>query len=78
MTYKNVVFLVLDSLSYLNFDYLKSNFDIIDLYKYSSIVFNNVFSQAPYTEAALTSLLTSNNILDNNGDLFNLKYKKIT
>lgn len=76
MTYKNVVFLVLDSLSYRDFDYLKSNFDIIDLYKDNSIVFNNIFSQAPYTEAALTSLLTSNNILDDKGYLFNLKYKK--
>ncbi|MDZ7543493.1 sulfatase-like hydrolase/transferase, partial [Clostridium perfringens] len=78
MKYKNIIFLVMDSLSHNNIDYLKKNLNIIDTYKDNALIFDNVFSQAPYTEAALGALLTGTNVLDYEGYLMNLKHRKYT
>lgn len=71
--YNNVVLILLDSLSYSNMDYLNTNFPLVEKYKENMVLFNNVFSQAPYTEAALISLLTGSRTLDYNGYLMNIE-----
>ena len=69
---KNVILLVIDSMGQKHFD-MYPNFDKLFLSKVISdgIYFNNVYSQGPYTEAALMGLLSGQKTLDYNGYLRN-------
>lgn len=74
LKYKNIIFILCDSLTFINEEHIYNNFDLIKEYKENILFFNNIFSQGPYTEAAIQSLLSGNNTLDN-GDYFqNIKY----
>lgn len=73
---KNVIVLLCDSLSY-DEDFF-NDMPCLKSIRDNCLVFNNYFSQAPYTEAALNSLLSSTNTLDYKGYFNNLKHKPIT
>lgn len=76
--YKNIVFIVCDSITNYNQEFLKENFTFYNKYKENIISFDGITSQAPYTEAALVPLLTSTNTIEHKGYLNNLKYKPYT
>lgn len=71
---KNIVLFVLDSL---NYSHVKSS--PVELMPFTrkleeeSIVCENMFSQAPYTEAAVMNLYCSQNVLDNGGYLYRFR-----
>lgn len=66
--YKNVVFLIFDALTDKN--NFEDKFDILKKYKENIIYFDNIYSQAPFTEAAISALLSGKNILDNRKGYF--------
>lgn len=76
---KNVLFIVLDSITNNQiFNSVNSKDKVPFLYKLRehSITGDKMYSQAPYTEAALMSLLGSLDTLDNNGYMEKFKNKK--
>lgn len=72
MKYKNIIFLLCDSLTFVDNEYLHNKLKFIDKYKENTLVFDNIFSQGPYTEAAVNALLTSTSILNYEGYFQNL------
>lgn len=73
---KNIIVLLCDSLSY--DEEFFNDMPYLDSIKKNSFIFENYYSQAPYTEAAINSLLSSTNTLDYQGYFNNLKYKPQT
>ena len=72
MKYKNIIFFLCDSLTYVDEAHLYNNFNILKKYKNNIKFFNNLYSQGPYTEAAINPLLTSTNSLDYGGYFQNI------
>lgn len=77
---KNVIFLVIDSLLYTRLGKFRnySPTPFIDELMTTSVFTENMYSQAPFTEAAVISLLSSANTLDNGGYLKRFKNQKKT
>lgn len=73
---KNVYFIVLDSLEGSALFSNRNNSKFIDRLSGKSLCGNNMYSEAPYTEAALNCLLSSKHTLENNGHMMRLKDKK--
>ena len=75
---ENVVFLVIDSLLYTRLGFKRdlSPTPFIDEVVKKSIYADNMYSQGPFTEAAIMSLLTSSNTMDNGGYYKKLKYAR--
>ena len=76
---KNILFIVVDSVTNTqlfnnSFSYIKAPF--LNELRKQSITGDNMYSQAPYTEAALMSLLGSIDTLDNGGYMEKFKNKK--
>lgn len=71
----NVIFLVVDSLLYTSLGFKReySPTPFIDKIIKESTYADNMYAQAPFTEAAIISLITSGNTMDNGGYLKKLK-----
>lgn len=72
---KNVILIINDSMRYEAIGdnpirWGKSATPFIDSIKNECLVANNMYSQGPYTEAAMKSLLTGRDLLDNGGYLY--------
>ncbi|MBS5799852.1 MAG: sulfatase-like hydrolase/transferase [Clostridiales bacterium] len=76
--YKNIIFVLSDAIAKLDDTNFKEHFTLLDEMKENVIYYNNMFSQGPYTEAAINVLLSSTNCLDYKGYMNNLKYKPYT
>ncbi len=75
---KNVVLLVIDSM---NYSHIKKNPQLVPFLTKTmneNVYFNNMFSQAPYTEAAEMSVYCGQNVLDYGGYLKRFKNAKCT
>ena len=72
----NIIYLIIDSLSYERLESLKDNFGygsfINDLAE-NGISFEKMYSQAPYTEAAAQAMYCGQKTLDKGGHLFRFK-----
>lgn len=67
---KNVIFLTIDAFCYKNLELKIGNEFVTPFLNYlahKSIHFTNMYSQAPYTEAALVSILSGERTLENGG-----------
>ncbi len=72
---KNVLLLVVDSMS--SQYYKDDSFDVMPFLtwlKQHAIVYNNIYSQAPYTEAATMNLYCGQDVLQNSGYMRRFKY----
>lgn len=70
---KNVIVIVVDAFCYKNLERRVGNKEVtpfLNCLARQSLSFTNMYSQAPYTEASLISLLGEENILENGGYLF--------
>ena len=75
---KNVLFIVVDSVTndvLFNKKNSKSIAPFLNMLREKSISGDNMFAEAPYTEAALISLLASLDTMDNGGYMERLKNK---
>ncbi|MBQ2986134.1 MAG: sulfatase-like hydrolase/transferase [Tyzzerella sp.] len=73
---KNLVYILVDALSYDNVgarEYRNSPTPFLDELKSKSLSFENMYTQAPYTEAAFVSTLCGENVLDNGGYIWGLE-----
>lgn len=73
---KNLVYILVDALSYDNVgprEYRNSPTPFLDELKSKSLSFENMYTQAPYTEAAFVSTLCGENVLDNGGYILGLE-----
>lgn len=77
---KNVIFLVIDSLLYTRLGHERqvSPTPYIDELIEKSFNIKNMYSQAPFTEAAVMALLTGSDTMDNGGYLKRFKHAKKT
>lgn len=78
---KNVIFLIIDSFSYQALEacsYRPDCTPFLNSLKENGLYATNVFSQAPFTEAALSGLICGSNPLDNGTYLFGYKNAKQT
>jgi len=79
MTKKNTIFIVIDSLYYertIKNDYHNATMPFLDKLRCEGIDFTNMYSEAPYTEAALVSLLCGVDTMKKGGYLLKLKGKE--
>ena len=72
---ENIIVIICDSLSY--HPNMLDDMPRLKGYKENMISFNNYFSQAPYTEAAIVPIFTSTNVTDYQGYFNNLKDKPL-
>lgn len=70
MEFKNVILIVADSLCY--DDNLEDNLTFLSKHSDYTYKFNQYFTEAPFTEAAIIPLITSSRVLDYEGYLYNL------
>ncbi len=73
---KNLIYILVDALSYDNVgdrEYRESPTPFLDELANKSLSFHNMYTQAPYTEAAFVSTLCGENVLDNGGYLLGLE-----
>ena len=76
---KNLIFLVIDSVDQQRLEEgcrRHGPAPFFQTLKENALWSNGMFSQGPYTEAALTSLLCGNDLLDGGGYLQRIKYKR--
>ena len=76
--HKHLILLVIDSVTEeqtVASSFKHSPMPFLDKLKESSFQATQVYSQAPFTEAAIMPLLTGNNLLDNGGYLNKFKYR---
>jgi len=71
---KNVVLLLIDSMNYSHIKKYPFLTPFLNSIKDKNVSFENMFAQAPYTEAASMSIYCGQNVLDNGGYLFRYKY----
>lgn len=79
MKKKNVLFIVIDSVSntqLFNSVYSKNIAPFLNKLRYETISGDKMYSQAPYTEAALMSLLGSCDTMDNGGYMKKFKNRE--
>ena len=73
---KNVIYILVDALSYDNVgkrEYRNTPTPFLDSLAKQSTFFKNVYTQAPYTEAAFVSTLCGENVLDHGGYLLGME-----
>lgn len=78
---KNLIYILVDALSFDNVGgrkYRVSPTPFLDELKKKSRTYDNMYTQAPYTEAAFVSTLCGENVLDNGGYLLGLQNCKAT
>ena len=76
---KNLIFLVIDSVDQQRMEGSRRRpcpAPFFQELKQNALWSDGMFSQGPYTEAALTSLLCGNDLLDGGGYLQRIKYKR--
>ena len=79
MKKKNYLFFIIDSLNYSHLKESSVNLmPFLQELKERGIYCDYVFSQAPYTEAAVMNLYCGQDVLQNNGYLFRFKDAKTT
>lgn len=71
---KNFLLFIIDSLNYSHVKEHPELMPFLDKISKSSIVCTNMFSQAPYTEAAVMNIYCGQNVLDNGGYLKRFKH----
>ena len=72
---KNLIYILVDALSYDNVgkrEYRQSPTAFLDELKEQSLSYENMYTQAPYTEAAFVSTVCGENVLDHGGYLLKL------
>lgn len=70
---KNIIYLIIDAFCYDSLMHKISGKEVTPFLNKlikNSISFNNMYSQAPYTEASLVTILSNENVLENGGYLF--------
>lgn len=70
---KNVIFITIDAFCYKNLKLKVGNYEVtpfLNKLSEKSLHFNNMYSQAPYTEASLVNILGCERTLENGGYLF--------
>ena len=78
---KNIIFLVIDAFCYNNLDRKIGNEYTTPFLRNlakNNIMYSNMYAQAPYTEAALVSILSGENTLEHGGYLFGNRAVKKT
>lgn len=73
---KNLIYILVDALSYDNVgkrEYRQSPTAFLDELKEQSLSYENMYTQAPYTEAAFVSTVCGENVLDHGGYLLGLQ-----
>lgn len=73
MIMDNIIFLVIDAFCYDNLERMignKHTTPFLRRLRDENVSFDHMYSQAPYTEAALVSILSGENILENGGYLY--------